>query len=356
MLRFHKYRSPFKHPFITSAGTFNYREGIILSIKSDSFTAFGEVAPLPGFSEESLADVLTVLIQNKKFLEQAFLNDDAKQLISVLDQIHGFLSLSFGLDTLLHDFNAKKKGIPFSELLFEEKEISVPCNATIGSLSFEEALDLCREKVSDGFGTIKLKVGIDFELELEIISKIRDSYPELNIRIDANQAWDLEEAISNLSKLESYGIEYCEEPLKNPDSTSLSTLKSESIIKLATDENVRNIRQVREVTAQNNYDVIIIKPALMGLFDNANVTKVLSDTHNRVVVFTTSFDGVIGRIATAVLASGLGSRNYAHGLATGSFLVEQGVGTKQVKNGVFSVSEQSGLGYPVDLSHLEEIK
>ena len=356
MIRYYKYRSEFLTPFSTSAGTLKYREGIVLAFQTESFTAFGEVAPLPGFSQESITQVLQVLLHNKKFLEQAFLNDDAEQVISVLDHIHKFPSLSFGLDTLLHDFRAKQKGISLGELLFQQKEVAVPCNAVIGSGTADEILTKTDEAVEAGFETIKLKVGVDFNIEKNAIEQIRERYPKLKIRVDANQAWTVQEAIQKLGMLLPFGIEYCEEPLASPTEENLHELKTSVPMKIAADESVRNIQQVGEITAKNLFDILIIKPALMGRFNNLNVTKQLADTHTKDMILTTSFDGGIGRMATAVFASGMGSRNLAHGLATQALLKEQVGSSKNVKKGVFLISELSGLGSPVDLTYLEEIK
>lgn len=72
--------------------------------------AYGEVAPLPGFNTESLQQVETVLKMNKDYLDNSFSQGQAREVLNVLNQVHQFPSLSFGLDTLLHDYEAKKKG------------------------------------------------------------------------------------------------------------------------------------------------------------------------------------------------------------------------------------------------------
>ena len=355
MLRYFKYRTPFKNPFKTSSGTFSNREGIILSFEYDGVKALGEVAPLPGFSRESLDQVEVILQQNKQYLEQAFLSGDGRQIINVLDQIHGFPSLSFGLDTLWHDFQAKKVNKSLSEFLFGLKKPSIKCNATIGIQSEEEIISQIDKKKREGFETFKLKVGSDFSKEKSVLEFIRKTYPGIKLRIDANQAWDKETAVRNLNSIEGLKIEYCEQPVSAENIEALNWVKERTEIKIAADESLGNKTRATALIEQNYCDLIIIKPALMGLFENITVTKELANTHNMEVVFTTSLDGIIGRNTSAVLASGLGSPTFAHGLATGSLLNEQGTESELIANGSYQISEKAGIGNPVDLTLLEEV-
>ena len=355
MLKYFKYRIPFKKSFKTSAGEFNTRQGVVLAFKQDGIQAFGEVAPLPGFSAETFDQVSLVLKQNKKHLEQAFLNDEAKQIITVLDQIHQFPSLSFGLDTLWHDFQSKKENKSLAQYLFGSTNPSVKCNTTIGIQSNKAMVSHVQEKKDEGFDTFKLKVGVDFVKEKSALEFIRKTYPDIKLRIDANQAWDKKEAVKNLTSIEHLNIEYCEQPVSAADISELMWVKDRTEIKIAADESLGNKKLARELISQNSCDVIIIKPALLGLFENINVTKELADTHNMEVVFTTSLDGIIGRRTSAVLASGLGTKKFAHGLATGTLLNDKQVHTENIVNGSYLIPGTRGIGNLIDLTFLEEI-
>lgn len=354
MLRYFKYRTPFRTPFNTAVRKFSHREGIILVYKENDIQAFGEVAPLPGFSRESLKQVEAVLINNKKFLLEAFKEGNAEQIIQVLDQIHEFPSLSFGLDTLLHDLQAKRRKISLNSLLFNQSSPSVKCNTTVGIKSKSETISVLNDKLSFGFDTVKIKVGTDIDSEREVLEEIRNQFPELKIRIDANQAWSVNEAIQNLQFLSKLDIEYCEQPVNANDIQGLKKVTNHSDIDIAADESLGNKTRVKELIEHQCCDLIILKPALIGLFSTINVTKELAETHNMKVVFTTILDGIIGRTMTAILASGLGSKTYAHGLATGSLLNEQNVHEK-IEHGAYHLSNLDGIGASIELTLLEEI-
>tara|TARA_R110000868_G_scaffold410693_7_gene699913 strand:- start:6623 stop:7693 length:1071 start_codon:yes stop_codon:yes gene_type:complete len=355
MLRYFKYRTPFKHVFKTAIRDFIYREGIFLVYEEGDFSAFGEVAPLPGFSNENFAQVEQVLIQNKEFLSKAYKENDADQIIKLLDQIHNFPSLSFGLDSLNVDLKAKRENQSLSLFLFGKEAYSPFCNTTIGMQSKEKIIPTIRTKVSEGFNTIKIKVGVAFESEKTILQTIRAEFPKIKIRVDANQAWDVNEAIENLTSIANLGIEYCEQPVAAEDINALKKVTENTEIKIAADESLGNKNRTKQLIEQNCCDLIILKPALIGLFDNINVTKQLAETHNMEVVFTTLMDGIIGRKITAVLASNLGSSTYAHGLATGTLLNEKKTETELIKKGKYIFQKTSGIGNPINLTLLEEI-
>ncbi len=355
MLKYFKYRIPFKKPFKTATDEFRVRDGIVLVFEYEGIQALGEVAPLPGFSAETLGQVEVILQQNKKFLENAFLNNDARQIITVLDQIHQFPSLSFGLDTLWHDFQSKKEDKSLAEYLFGLNEPSVKCNTAIGIQPENSMLVHIQQKKEEGFDTFKLKVGADFNKEKSALEFIRKTYPDIKLRLDANQAWDKATAVEYLTSIEHLDIEYCEQPVPAADIDGLAWVKERTQINIAADESLRNKKLAHELIQQNNCDIIIIKPTLMGLFENIAVTKELAGTHNIEVVFTTSLDGIIGRKTSAVLASGLGTKVFAHGLATGSLLKEQGAHSETITNGFYIISETQGIGNSIDLTFLEEI-
>lgn len=355
MLKYFKYRIPFKKPFKTAIGHFSHREGIYLMYEADGVQAFGEVAPLPGFSDEKLNDVQVVLKQNRKYIEDALKNDNATQVFSILSQIHNFPSLDFGLSTLVHDLKAKQKEVPLAKYLFDEYAEEIQCNGTIGLQDYDTAIDSAKRIAQSGFKTIKVKVGDNFENEKTILSSIRKLFPKLKIRIDANQSWDVKKAITNLNQLSELNIEYCEQPVSALNNSDLREVKENTSIKIAADESIRNKEQAIKLIQENCCDVMILKPALIGDFKSLFVTKEVADTHNIYTVITTSLDGIIGRITTAILVSGLNINMYGHGLATGNLLNEVGVGSENIENGSYFLPKVNGIGSPIDLTYFEEL-
>jgi len=355
MTSYYAFKIPFKTPFRISNQTLNTRNGILLVFNSGDFLAFGEVAPLPGFSKETIEQVLTVLIENQKNLEAAFRNNEAEQLISILDGIHNFPSLSFGLDSLLLDLNSKKNDTLISSNLFNQVLSNPSVNGAIGIQDVESSLSKADSLTQNGISTFKIKLGADNHKEREIIQAVREKYPEVKIRIDANQAWNIDAAIRCLKSLEEFNIEYCEQPVSENDLIGLKTVKDAVSIPIAADEAVRSFHQAKELIEVKACDLLILKPSLFGRIKNCIVTKEWANSHNIDVVVTTAFDTIVGRTITAVLASGLGSEKYAHGLATGQFLNEPGDNLSEIHQGTYLLPTTPGISRNIDLSYFKKI-
>ncbi|MEQ8525799.1 o-succinylbenzoate synthase [Gracilimonas sp.] len=355
MLDYYTYRLPFKQPFRSAVNTFSHREGIILVYTEGDIEAYGEIAPLPGFSDESLTQIKEVLKVNHAHLQQALQSVDGKQMLHVLEQIHQFPSLSFGLDTLVHDLEAKKAGKSLGDFLFPDFPDSVIANGTLSLQEPATVITKAKALVQQGFKTLKVKVGENFNSELKLLQDLRNQFPNITIRIDANQSWAKSEAIQNLKALDSLEIEYCEQPVPKEKITDLAAVKEAVNIPIAADESLRNKQDATELSELEATNLFIIKPMLLGTFDNIFVTKSTADTHNIEVVVTTVLESAIGRAMTSILAAGLGNQKRAHGLATGSLLQNDTSTDEWLNQPVITFPEKAGLGITVDKEGLKKL-
>ncbi len=311
-LQFLSYKIPFKSSFKTARQDFSTRKGVLIKLKKSGITALGEAAPLPGFSEESLQQ-LTEQIQEKRssitqFFKTNFTLDDIDEFINQTDL---FPSLQFGLFTAAAFHLAQK----------EEKSQNnkwVKVNAVIDLK--KSILPQIRKYATNGFKTIKLKVGPNREEILSQIEKVRDEFEDLNIRLDANRVWDLDHAVQFLTQVEHYKIEFCEEPLKRPSAQNLQALKDHNAIPLALDETMAVWPEIKDKAAIA--DILIIKPMVMGGFSKIKAVCKFAAQNDKEIVFTSSLGTAVERLATAGLASEFGSEKLAHGLNTGRLLAD----------------------------------
>lgn len=91
---------------------------------------------------------------------------------------------------------------------------------TPGWLGYDDAklARLCREAVADGFTQIKLKVGADLDDDVRRLALARDAVgPDVRIAVDANQRWDVDDAVRWISALVPYDLAWVEEPTSPDD-------------------------------------------------------------------------------------------------------------------------------------------
>ncbi|WP_445664893.1 o-succinylbenzoate synthase [Fodinibius sp. AD559] len=311
----YSYKLPFSKPLQTSSQTFQYRKGFILSYETDKQQFYGEAAPLPGFSTESHKSVQKLLTAYKEKINETLNSSNpVKKLQKFYKNANIPPSLQFGLDALAYQIEARKNEQPLLSYLFPDASSKIDVNTLI-SLQGDNILKDVADKIESGFNTVKCKIGLHFEKELQFLRKIRNKYPDLTIRVDANQAWDLNQAAHHCKQLEKLDLEYCEEPLNKITPVNIEQLSQKTSLPFALDESTTQHSFWPNLLPFTKY--LIMKPMVVGSFQKNIETKRIANTHNNKIVVTTSLESGVGRYFTSLIAAGLGSPSTAHGLSTG---------------------------------------
>lgn len=273
-----------------------------------------EAAPLPGFSEDTMDDVLSYLSTHPDW--HSLLHDT---------QLPGFdasmpASLQFACSVLWLKHRAKQTQTNMAALLSAAASDSLAVNAAIGLGTTEDLIRKTQEAAAQGFRTIKYKISGEGTELFEALTQLRKSLPDLRFRLDANGYWQPDEAASVLRKFEGFGIEYCEQPVSPADDRHMNRLRSLTRIPLAADESARTLADVKPIIKEKRADVLILKPMICGSVRNLLEIVSLADSAGLRTVFTTSLDSAIARRDTALLASALCKTDTAHGLSTGTLL------------------------------------
>lgn len=305
---------------------------------------------MPDFSRERLDEVEQQLHELQNSIEK--LLDPAltwPQWVEQTGDLHLLPSLQFGLDTIVASRLAQSEDLPLYRWLFEQYHENPAVNITFSSDKTGTLIEKVDEACEDHWRTFKFKVGIDIDAEVELLKTIREQHPKINIRIDANQAWKVDEAIDALKRFAEIRPEYCEQPVHRDDMEGLKKVCNASPVPVAADEAITTPDRARLIIDQKSADVLILKPMLIGgLSDSLAIMKA---AHKALVpvVITTLFDTAIGRLVTANLAAGATDPDRAHGLATGNVLADDWAADHTwMKHARFHLPQTAGLGLPID--------
>ncbi len=334
-LQYQSYQIPFLEPFRTSIGTILDRKGFVIKISDRQFNqscretqhiGLGESAPLDGFGMESLSDVENVLIEVQRSLIDVEIKS-IEDIQKVLEKYSHKPAAKHGIELALLDLLAQSQSISIAQLLANLDHgvvrDPVPVNAVIGAIAPDLAAAQAQAYTKQGYACIKIKVGTkDFEQDWQRVKAVRSQIGEsIPIRIDANQAWSVAAAISNLQKLAPLNIEYVEQPVIAEDLGGMAKIKVSQPIPVAADESVNSLAQLQRVIQAKAADIIILKPMAMGgLLTSYDAAKIAMNAGLDVVV-TTTLDGAIARRGAFALAAAL-PLSRACGLATGHLLTE----------------------------------
>lgn len=151
-----------------------------------------------------------------------------------------------GIDIALWDLRGRLAGTSTAQSLGVVRD-SVPAYASgVGPTKVHE---LTERALDMGLTAVKTKVGFGQETDRATIAAVRKVSPDTRIFADANQAWNLEEAVSNATWLRDQGVEWLEEPVSGDDTRDLATLHEATGMPLTSGENVYGLENlVRLVT------------------------------------------------------------------------------------------------------------
>ena len=357
-VQFYKYRLPFRNSFATAHGVMTVREGMIVEITTEcGVSGVGEIAPLPAFGGASLADDGSLLAALAQRLHAKTL-DEALELVLATGKA-GTKAISApilcGLEVALLDAIGKAEGYGVATLLSPPDTVPrtvVPVNAVIGARAPNTAIAAAQETRKQGYRCVKLKVafGDSIQHEVERIAAVRDAIgPAIHLRLDANEAWNMEEAISFLSQCVPYTIEYVEQPLKAHDLAGMCTLRQAVPIPIAVDEALYSLESAQLILDSEAADVFVIKPQLVGgLRAGQHIIQTAVERGVKCVI-TGTFESGIGVVAALHLAAASPAITLECGLATLDLLVDDLVtDALPVRDGYLAVPVGPGLGVALD--------
>jgi L-alanine-DL-glutamate epimerase-like enolase superfamily enzyme len=242
---------------------------------------------------------------------------------------------------------------------------AVVCNATlVAGEPWAVAADAQRW-AAGGFTTFKLKLGAETANEadnrplsrsrVEDVAQVRAVREAVGdsarIRVDANQAWDLETAKRTLADLEPFGIELAEQPVATLE--EMAELAASTSIPLAADESVASTDEAERAVALGACTYTGIKLSKVGGPEEAlAVADVLP------AYASSALDGPVGIAAGAQVALSLAEHperlELAHGLATQRLFAETIAAVEcELRDGMLHLPPGPGLGVEIDEGALQ---
>jgi o-succinylbenzoate synthase len=360
------FRLPFTSPFHTAGGALTHRDGLIVRLTTQlGITGVGEASPHPGLGPAALHDVEAALARIAPRLMGAGLPDQRaaghEDGIDWLDWLADLReeippALRCALDTAACDALARTSGVSVARLLGDRIRRAVEVNATIGADTPADAAREARSARADGFRCVKLKVGMrqGIDEERDRVAAVRRALgSEVRLRLDANGAWGVEQAIACIRALEAYDLELVEQPIGPGNLEGMRQVQHAVGTAIAADEDVTGPGAARQVLELGAARILIVKPMVVGGLRAARRIAELAAASAASVVITTTIDAGIGTVAALHLAATLPEDSPACGLATGSLLADDLILTPPaIRGGTMELPGGHGLGVELDEAEL----
>lgn len=322
---------PFQYPFSLAKGTKTHQESLQVSLKLMALKGWGEATAI-AYHNVSIESMLQVLEARRPMIERYTFIEPERFWHFLHHLVPNEHFLTSALDIAGWDLFGKIRRQPVFKLLGLEWNDIVPTDYTLGIASPHEVQ---KRIASNPYPIYKMKMGSARDLEvLRAARQVTDAI----IRVDANEAWTIEDARLLLPQLEQLNIELIEQPLNREDVEGMQELKKISTIPIIADEACHNEKDLAKI--EGSYDGINVKLAkCSGITPAVSLIKAARQRGLKIMLGCMS-EGVVGCTAMSHL---LPLADYAD--IDGPLILEDDTFTgMQLENGHIAEPKGVGLG------------
>jgi len=318
---------PLREPFVTSGGVVAERELVLLRLEADDGTVgYGEAAPLTPYDGVTIDEVVDALRNGNGGPPQARAAEEMALL----------------------DLEANRAG----RAIGEPGADAIPVNRTLAGGPPGEVAERAAQGVREGYSCFKVKVGLPDDDER--VAAVREAVgPWPAVRIDANGAWSVADAVSAIERLAAYDLQLVEQPCATLE--EMATVRQSVSVPIAADESVATAADVRSAAAYGACDIVNVKLAPSGGFSAAREALREAAAHGLGAFMSSTLDGPWG-IAAALQLAAAERVQLACGLATLElFDATLALALPPPADGLLVVPQGPGLGLAIDDAAIAEV-
>ncbi len=244
----------------------------------------------------------------------------------------------------LYDLMARKADLPLYQLLGGFRQ-EIQTSMTLGIEPLDDTLKKAKAYWQQGFRILKLKGGISIDEDVEKVRRLREAFgPALVLRFDANQGYNLKDAVRFIELTRMSGIELFEQPTAYGNDEALKNVTNNVAVPVMADESIRSLRDVFHISKNDISDMINIKIMKVGgLTESMHINSVAKAAGMEVMV------GCLDECALGISAGlhfALSRPNVEFADLDGhlDFSNDPFKNLFSLKNGVMKPSDVAGLG------------
>jgi O-succinylbenzoate synthase len=349
-------RMPLVHFFETSFGRTTGRRVILVEVKGEGSSGWGEVTAgeNPFYNEEWTDSAWLIL---RDYAAPRVLGRNIRNACEVSEltaHIRGHQMARGGLEAAVWDLEARLHNRPLWRHIGGSRP-EIPCGVSIGiQNSVEELLEKIATELAAGYQRIKIKIKPGWDVD--VVRAVRERFPAIQLMADANSAYRLRDA-ARLKELDAFYLMMIEQPLAHDDIIDHARLQAQMETPICLDECIRNARIAEQAIEMRACGIINIKLGRVGGF--AEARRVHDVCRDRGVPVWCG----------GMLESGIGR---AHNIALSTlenFLLPGDVSASKrywkrdiivppievTPQGTIRAAEEPGFGYQLDLEYIRQI-
>jgi len=247
-------------------------------------------------------------------------------------------------DMALLDLMAKKADVPLYHFIGGYRK-SIATSITIGIMGLDETLAMAREFTGRGFNILKIKGGLMLEEDIAKMIRLREEFPNIFLRFDGNQGYNVEESIAFVKATEKVGIQIFEQPTKTKNNQKLGEVTHAVGVPVMADESLKTLDDAFRLAQKEQIDMVNIKLMKVG--------GIMEGMHINSVAKSAGLEAMVGCLDECALGISAGlhfalSRPNIHFADLDGhldLLNDPFQGLFELKDGILYPSQVPGLGY-----------
>jgi muconate cycloisomerase len=352
-----------RRPHRMAIGTTTLQENVVVKlVAEDGTVGYGEAPHMVGHSQRGETPATVRVVLRHKLIP-AVLGLDAMSPEGLTREmtraVPGNLRAKGALVMAAYDLAGRALGTPVYNLLGGLVRDRIPLSWSLPITDEQAVLDEGRKMVERGWRILKVKIGRpepheDAAVVLALRKAVGD---EIEIRADANQAYDVKTAIRVIRRLEDASPGFVEQPVHRDDLDGMAEVRSHVSVPIMADEGAETPEDVVALwraRAADSVSIYVIGPG--GLDRSKRMASIAEACRMRAYVGG-ALESVIGASAGLHLAASSPSIDLGCEMS-GQFLLTDDLGAEPLamEDGALVVPQEPGLGFTIDEAKLDHYR
>jgi len=240
-------RLPMTKPVIMAGEEVRAADNVLVRIEAaNGLVGWGEAASAPTMTGETVASMVAAVRFLAPAVEGRDLDDIASASAAMAGRMYANHAAKAAIEIALHDLAGQASGRPVHALLGDKRRSRVTILGVIGGGDFAGDLRDAARKKAEGFTAFKIKVGVDTPARdaerTHEVCKILGS--DCLISADANQGFDIGEAVAFVRAVAGAGLDFFEQPVAADDLSGMATVAAASEIAIGADEGIHTLDDI----------------------------------------------------------------------------------------------------------------
>lgn len=250
-----------------------------------------------------------------------------------------------------YDLAGKALDTPAYNLLGGKVRDTVPLSWSIPITDYDSGVQEAQQMIARGWRIIKVKAGRpNPDDDVEIVRRIREmAGSSLRLRVDANQAYSVKQAIRVARRLERYDVEFFEQPVAWWDLDGLAEVNRATEVPIMADESVTTLNDAMEVAKRRAAQIFSIYVSSPGGILNSKKIATIGAAAGIAGYVGGALESVVGSAAGLHFAASTPSVSYGCEMS-GQYLLQEDIGVEPLgfEDGALQVPDRPGLGVAID--------